>query len=82
MVWAIGQVLFDKNDLTKVMARTSKAFFRPEKENNYETNYVGEWKKRNRDVTFIEGLVWFNNEWRFYYGCADFVVASAIYKPK
>ena len=78
-VWAMGQVLFDKNEPTKVLARTTKAFFRPERD--YEIKYVGEQGGGNSNVTFIEGLIWFRHEWRFYYGCADSFVATAIYRP-
>lgn len=78
-VWAMGQVLFDKNDPARVVARTTKDFFHPER--NYEIKYVGENGGGNSNVTFIEGLIWFHNEWRFYYGCADSFVASAVYHP-
>jgi beta-1,2-mannosidase len=79
-VWAMGQVLFDKKDPTKVVGRTTKDFFHPERD--YEIKYVGEHGGGNSNVTFIEGLIWFRNEWRFYYGCADSFVASAVYTPK
>jgi len=79
-VWAMGQVLFDKNDPARVLARTTKDFFHPERD--YEIKYAGENGGGNSNVTFIEGLIWFRNEWRFYYGCADSYVASAIYHPK
>ena len=79
-VWAMGQVLFDKNDPTKLIARTDKDFFHPERD--YEIKYVGDSKGGNSNVTFIEGLIWFNQEWRFYYGCADSYVASAVFKSK
>lgn len=78
-VWAMGQVLFDKNDPTKVLERTTNDFFRPERD--YEIQYAGEKGGGNSNVTFIEGLIWFQNEWRFYYGCADSFVASAVYRP-
>jgi predicted GH43/DUF377 family glycosyl hydrolase len=76
-VWSIGQVLFDKNNPAKVIARTPKDFFRPEKD--YEIHYIGGTRQGgNSNVTFIEGLVWFKNRWRFYYGCADSYVATAV----
>lgn len=78
-VWAMGQVLFDKNDPAKVLDRTTKDFFHPERD--YEIQYLGENGGGNSNVTFIEGLIWFRNEWRFYYGCADSFVASAVYNP-
>ena len=78
-VWAMGQVLFDKSNPTRVLARTKKDFFHPER--HYEIQYNGENGGGNSNVTFIEGLIWLRNEWRFYYGCADSFVASAVYHP-
>ena len=76
-VWVMAQVLFDVNDPAQVLARTSKDFFHPER--SYEIRHMG--TAGNSNVTFIESLVWFNDEWRFYYGCADSWVASAVYQP-
>lgn len=79
-VWAVSQALFDKNDPTKLLARMDRDFFHPERE--FEIKHAGTAEGGNSNVTFVESLVWFKGEWRFYYGCADSVVASAAYRPK
>ena len=76
-VWSVGQALFDSNDPAHVIARTDKNCFHPERP-------YAIWRKEGggtQNVTFVESLIWFNNEWRFYYGCADSMVASACYRP-
>lgn len=73
--YSAGQMLFDKNDPTKLIARLDVPFFRPreafEKRGQYASGTV-----------FIEGLVWFKHKWHLYYGCADSRVAVAVYDPK
>jgi predicted GH43/DUF377 family glycosyl hydrolase len=65
-----GQVLFDKNDPTKVLDRLEKNFLMPDKD--YEmTGQVNQ-------VCFIEGLVTFKGKWFLYYGTADSKIAAAI----
>lgn len=72
--YSAGQMLFDKNDPTKVLGRLDKPFFTPEapfeKTGQYEAGTV-----------FTEGLVYFKKEWFLYYGCADSRVAVAVYTP-
>jgi predicted GH43/DUF377 family glycosyl hydrolase len=72
--YSAGQVLFDINHPQKVIGRLDKPFFQPtasfEKSGQYPAGTV-----------FVEGLVWFNNKWFLYYGCADSRVAVAIYDP-
>ena len=71
--YSAGQILLDKDDPLKVIARTENYFFKPEKE--YEiTGQVG-------NVCFLEGLVPFNDQWFLYYGTADSKIAVAIYTP-
>ena len=62
-VYATGWVLFDKNDPTKVLARSEKPVFAPEKD----------WEKVGQvpNVVFVEGMVRDGNRWLFYYGGAD-----------
>jgi len=79
IVWAVSQALFDANDPTKLLDRMDHDFFHPER--SFEIKHAGSAEGGNSNVTFVESLVWFRNEWRFYYGCADSVVASAYYKP-
>jgi len=73
--YCAGQVLFDKNDPTKLLARMDVPFFRPmesfEKSGQYEAGTV-----------FIEGMVYFKKKWLLYYGCADSRVGVAVYDPK
>lgn len=74
-IYSAGQMLFDKTDPTKLIARLDLPFFRPreafEKRGQYSSGTV-----------FIEGLVWFKKKWHLYYGCADSRVGVAIYDPK
>jgi len=73
--YSAGQVLFDLNDPTKVLARTDVPFFRPMEEFEKSGQY--------RDGTvFIEGLVYFKKKWFLYYGCADSKVGVAIFDPE
>jgi beta-1,2-mannosidase len=63
LVYSTGWVLFDKNDPTKVLARSEEPVFAPEKE----------WEKVGQvpNVVFVEGMVRDGNRWLFYYGGAD-----------
>ncbi|SHJ02382.1 glycoside hydrolase family 130 protein [Algibacter luteus] len=70
--YAAGQALFDKNAPFKLIDRTDKHFIHPDKD--YEK--VGE----VNEVCFVEGLVYFNNQWFLYYGTADSKIAVAVYK--
>ena len=68
--YSAGQVLMDKNDPTKVIARTDENFMKPEKP--YElTGQVNQ-------VVFIEGLVYFKKKYFLYYGTADSKIAVAV----
>ncbi|MEH6307170.1 glycoside hydrolase family 130 protein [Olivibacter sp. CPCC 100613] len=72
--YSAGQVLFDRNDPTKVIDRLDVPFLRPmesfEKSGQYKDGTV-----------FIEGLVYFQEKWYLYYGCADSKVGVAVYDP-
>jgi beta-1,2-mannosidase len=63
LVYSTGWVLFDKKDPTRVLARSDKPIFAPEKE----------WEKAGQvpNVVFVEGMVRDGNRWLFYYGGAD-----------
>jgi predicted GH43/DUF377 family glycosyl hydrolase len=63
LVYSTGWVLFDKNDPTKILARSNEPLFAPEKQ----------WEKVGQvpNVVFVEGMVQDNNRWLFYYGAAD-----------
>ena len=62
-VYSTGWVLFDKNDPTKVLARSAAPVFVPEKD----------WEKVGQvpNVVFVEGMVRDGSQWLFYYGGAD-----------
>lgn len=71
-VFATGWVLFDRNDPTKIVARSDKPIFEVEKE----------WEKVGQvpNVVFVEGVVRDGNRWLFYYGGADKYVGIATAK--
>lgn len=73
--YCAGQVLFDKNDPAKAVARLDEPFLRPtepfEKSGQYKDGTV-----------FIEGMAYFKNKWFLYYGCADSRVGVAVYDPE
>jgi predicted GH43/DUF377 family glycosyl hydrolase len=70
MTYAAGQALFSSSDPTKLIARTNKNFFQPDKP--YEL--VGQ----VNNVVFLEGLVPFKGKWFLYYGTADSKIAVAV----
>lgn len=72
--YSAGQVLFDAHDPTKVIGRLDVPFLRPMEDFEKSGQYVD-------GTVFIEGLVYFQNKWFLYYGCADSKVAVAIYDP-
>lgn len=67
--YSAGQALFDRQNPTKLLARTQTNFFKPTQA--YER--VGQ----VHEVCFLEGLVWFRNRWLLYYGTADSKIAAA-----
>ncbi|MCF2486598.1 glycoside hydrolase family 130 protein [Dyadobacter sp. CY347] len=73
--YCAGQVLFDKNDPSKMLARLDVPFFRPMESFEKSGQYVA-------GTVFIEGMVYFKNKWLLYYGCADSRVGVAVYDPK
>ncbi len=66
-----GQVLFDKNEPTKVLARLETPFICPD----LPHEITGQYKA---GTTFIEGLVFYKDKWFLYYGTADSMVGLAI----
>ena len=67
--YAASQVLFDKNDPTKILKRMNTWFMKPEKP--YELS------GQVNQVCFVEGLTQFKNNWYLYYGTADSKIAVA-----
>jgi predicted GH43/DUF377 family glycosyl hydrolase len=70
--YAAGQVLFDKNDPTRILHRMDHYFIKPEKP--YEIS------GQVNQVCFLEGLTQFENKWYLYYGTADSKIAVASSK--
>ncbi|WP_433900045.1 glycoside hydrolase family 130 protein [Sphingobacterium puteale] len=73
--YSAGQVLFDKKDPTKVLARLATPFLRPMEAFEKSGQYVD-------GTVFIEGLVYFKQKWFLYYGCADSRVGVAVFDPQ
>lgn len=69
--YSAGQILFDANEPTKVLARLDEPFFKPELPFEKTGQYVD-------GTVFTEGLVHFNGCWYLYYGCADSLVGVAV----
>lgn len=69
LTWAGVEVLFDKNDPAKVIARADQPFIRPDRKYEMEGQV--------NNVTFIEGIVYFKGAWFIYYGTADSYIAVA-----
>ena len=71
--YAAGKALFDKNQPYKLLDRDANYFIHPNKP--YEL------KGEVNNVCFVEGLVYFKDQWILYYGTADSKIAVAIAKP-
>jgi beta-1,2-mannosidase len=71
--YAAGQALFDKENPFKLIERLDNYFIHPDKpyEKSGEVN----------NVCFVEGLVFFKNQWILYYGTADSKIAVAVKIP-
>ena len=68
--YAAAQALFDKSQPYKLLYRTESYFIYPDKD--YEK--IGE----VNEVCFVEGLVFFKDQWFLYYGTADSKIAVAV----
>lgn len=72
--YCAGQALFDLNDPAKLIGRLDVPFYVPEADFEKSGQYPA-------GTVFIEGLVYHDQEWFLYYGCADSRVAVAVYNP-
>ncbi|MEP6755127.1 MAG: glycosidase, partial [Chthonomonadales bacterium] len=63
LVYRTGWVLFDKKDPTKVISRSDKPFFVPEKKWEVEGQVP--------NVVFVEGLIQNGDKLNLYYGAGD-----------
>jgi len=70
--YSASQALFDKENPFKLIDRMNEYFIYPDKP--YEI--TGE----VNNVCFVEGLVYFRNQWFLYYGTADSKIAVAVKK--
>lgn len=68
--YAASQILFDKNDPTRVIDRMNTYFMKPNKPFEI-TGQVNQ-------VCFVEGLVNYKGKWFLYYGTADSKIAVAV----
>jgi len=69
LAYRTGWALFDKQDPTKLIARSDSPIFEPQES----------WERQGQvpNVVFVEGLVRMGPRWLFYYGGADTVVGVA-----
>jgi len=68
--YAASQILFDKNNPTKVIDRMDTYFMKPDKP--YEIS------GQVNHVCFVEGLIQYKGKWFLYYGTADSKIAVAV----
>ncbi|MGI5974702.1 MAG: glycoside hydrolase family 130 protein [Paludibacter sp.] len=73
--YCAGQALFDATDPTKLITRLDEPFLIPEEDFEKSGQYPA-------GTVFIEGLVYYQQKWFLYYGCADSRVAVTIFDPK
>jgi len=69
--YSVGQLLFDKNDLSHLLRATDQPCFAPREPFERTGFYAA-------GTTFAEGLVLFKGQWFLYYGCADSFVGVAV----
>lgn len=72
--YCAGQALFDAKDPTRLIGLLDKPFYFPQSDFEKSGQYPA-------GTVFIEGLVFHNQKWFLYYGCADSRVAVAVYDP-
>jgi predicted GH43/DUF377 family glycosyl hydrolase len=68
--YAAGEALFDRHDPKHLVEQTEGPVLKPELPYEKTGQYAA-------GTTFAEGLVYFHDQWRLYYGCADSLVAVA-----
>lgn len=70
LVYRSGQALFDRNDPTKIVARSTSSFLQPDSHLERQGQVP--------NVVFIEGMVHFKDSWFLYYGMGDSGIGAAI----
>ncbi len=71
--YSVGQVVFDINNMEKIISRTDACILKP----SLPHELTGQYKA---GTTFSEGLVYFKEKWFLYYGTADSFVGVAVAK--
>ena len=69
--YSVGQVVFDIEDMEKIVWRTDTCILKP----SLPHEITGQYKA---GTTFAEGLVLFKGKWYLYYGTADSFIGVAI----
>ncbi|MGF2410961.1 glycoside hydrolase family 130 protein [Ferruginibacter sp.] len=72
-IYCGGQALFHAKHPEKLLARCSSYFIKPDMPHEIKGQYTS-------GTTFIEGLVYFKNQYFLYYGTADSMVGVAVKK--
>ena len=72
-IYCGGQALFDAKHPEKLIDRCSTYFIKPDLPHEIKGQYTS-------GTTFIEGLVYFKNQYFLYYGTADSMVGVAVKK--
>ena len=70
-IYTGGQALFDADEPWKLLDRTNKPFIQPELPFEKSGQY-------QEGTTFVEGLVFFKDDWYLYYGTADSMVGVVV----
>ena len=73
--YSVGQIVFDKNDLEKIISRSDTCFVKPTLAHEMTGQYQA-------GTTFSEALLYFKGKWFMYYGTADSFVGLAITENK
>ena len=73
--YAAGQMLFSGENPLQLLDRLDKPFFRPTHDFEKSGQYAA-------GTVFTEGLVWHQDKWFLYYGCADSFVGVAVCDPQ
>ena len=73
--YAAGQMLFSRDNPLSLVDRLDKPFFRPIADFERSGQYAA-------GTVFTEGLVWHQDKWFLYYGCADSFVGVAVCDPQ
>ena len=70
-MYSVGKVVFDENNLEKVISRSDTYLLKP----TLPHEITGQYKS---GTTFAEGLVYYKTKWFLYYGTADSYVGVAV----